>query len=198
MPHHHSTVAVFATHESAEAAIRRLSEADFPIERLSIIGRGYETEEQVVGFVNLGDRVKLWGKNGAVWGGLWGLLSAGVFMTFPVIGPVVVLGHLAAMVFGALEGAVVIGSLGALGGALASIGVPNDSVLRYEQDLRAENFLVVVHGSEAEAQRAKGLLTAGDASRVEVHAPKAAATPTTSHVEQASPVVDPITSQGVL
>ena len=186
MPHHHSTVAVFATHESAEAAIRRLSEADFPIERLSIIGRGYETEEQVVGFVNLGDRVKLWGKN------------AGVFLSFPVIGPVVVLGHLAAMVFGALEGAVVIGSLGALGGALASLGVPNNSVLRYEQDLRAENFLVVVHGSEAEAQRAKGLLTAGDASRVEVHAPKAAATPTTSHVEQASPVVDPITSQGVL
>ena len=184
MIHNHSTVGVFNTHESAEAAIRRLSEVSFPINQLSIIGKGYETEEQVVGFFNLGDRVKLWGKNGALWGGLWGLLSAGVFMTFPVIGPVVVLGHLAAMVFGALEGAVVIGGLGALAGALASIGVPNDSVLRYEQDLRAENFLVVVHGSQAEAQRAQGLLASAEASRVEVHTPQSAGVPTASPVAQ--------------
>ena len=47
MTHDHSTVAVFNTHASAEAGIRRLSEAGFPIERLSIIGKGYETEEQV-------------------------------------------------------------------------------------------------------------------------------------------------------
>ena len=54
MTHDHSTVAVFDTHASAEAAIRRLSGAGFPIERLSIIGKGYETEEHVVGFFNLG------------------------------------------------------------------------------------------------------------------------------------------------
>ncbi len=196
MTHDHSTVAVFNNHASAEAAIRSLSEAGFPIERLSIIGKGYETEEQVVGFFNLGDRVKLWGKNGALWGGLWGLLSAGVFMTFPVIGPVVVLGHLAAMVFGALEGAAVVGSLGALGGALASIGVPNNSVLRYEQDLRAESFLVVVHGSEVEAQRAEGLLTAGDASRVDLHTPQAAGAATTHAAEHASPAGSSGTTQG--
>jgi hypothetical protein len=188
MNHDHSTVALFNTHASAESAIRCLSEAGFPIERLSIIGRGYQTEEQVVGLFNLGDRVKLWGKNGALWGGLWGLLSAGFFMTFPVFGSVVVLSHLAAMVFGALEGAVVVGGLGALAGALASIGVPNYSVLQYELDLRAKNFLVVVHGSEAEAQRAKGLLTAGDASRVEIHRPHAAGAATTDAAGNAGPV----------
>lgn len=185
MTHDHSTVAVFNAHAPAEAAIRRLSEAGFPIERLSIIGQGYQTEEQVVGFFNLGDRVKLWGKNGALWGGLWGLLSAGVFMTVPLIGPVVVLGHLAVMVFGALEGAVVVGGLGAVAGALASIGVPNDSVLRYEQDLRAENFLVVVHGSEAEAQRAQGMLQAGEATRVEIHAPLTSSAATAGHATHA-------------
>ena len=196
MTHDHSTVAVFNTHASAEAAIRRLSEAGFPIERLSIIGKGYETEEQVVGFFNLGDRVKLWGKNGALWGGLWGLLTAGVFMTVPLVGPVVVLGHLATMVFGALQGAAVVGGLGAVAGALASIGVPNDSVLRYEQDLRAENFLVVVHGSEAEAQRAQGLLTAGDASRVAIHTPQAAGAATASAAPHPSPVASPVANHG--
>ena len=54
MTQDHSTVAVFNTHASAEAGIHRLSEADFPIERLSIMGKGYETEEQVVDFLNLG------------------------------------------------------------------------------------------------------------------------------------------------
>ena len=190
MTHDHSTVAVFNTHASAESAIRRLSEAGFPIERLSIIGKGYETEEQVVGFFNLGDRVKLWGKNGALWGGMWGLLTAGVFMTVPLVGPVVVLGHLATMVFGALQGAALVGGLGAVAGALASIGVPNDSVLRYEQDLRAENFLVVVHGSEAEAQRAQGLLTAGDASRVAIHTPQDAGAATASAAPHPSPVAN--------
>jgi hypothetical protein len=180
MIHEHSTVAVFQAHAPAEAAIRRLSQAGFPIERLSIIGKGYQTEEQVVGFFNLADRVKLWGKNGALWGGLWGLLTAGVFMTVPLIGPVVVLGHLAAMVFGALEGAVVVGGLGAVGAALASIGVPNDSVLRYQQDLKAENFLVVVHGSEAEALRAQGMLNGGEATSVEIHAAPATSAATTS------------------
>ena len=196
MTHDYSTVAVFNTHASAEAAIRRLSEAGFPIERLSIIGKGYETEEQVVGFFNLGDRVKLWGKNGALWGGLWGLLTAGVFMTVPLVGPVVVLGHLATMVFGALQGAAVVGGLGAVAGALASIGVPKDSVLRYEQDLRAENFLVVVHGSEAEAQRAQGLLTAGDASRVAIHTPQAAGAATASAAPHPSPVASPVANHG--
>jgi hypothetical protein len=99
-----------------------------------------------------------------------GLLTAGVFMTVPLVGSVIVLGHLGAMVFGALEGAAVVRGLGAIGGALASIGVPKDGVLRHEQDLRAEKFLVVVHGAAEEARRANVLLSAGDATRLEIHA----------------------------
>ena len=63
MTHDHSTVAVFNTHTCAEAAIRRWSEVGFPIERLGIICKGYETGRQVVDFFNLGERVKLKGNN---------------------------------------------------------------------------------------------------------------------------------------
>lgn len=169
MTHQHSTVAVFDAHAQAEAAVRRLGQAGYPIDRLSIIGRGYETEEQVVGFYNLGDRVRLWGKNGAVWGGLWGLFATGVFMTTPVLGPLLVLGHIGAMVVGALEGAALAGGLGVLGGALASIGVPKDSVLRYEEALRADKFLVVVHGTPEDAKRAQDLLADANAVSVETY-----------------------------
>lgn len=169
MDHEHSTVAVFDSHDAAQAAIQRLSQSGFPIGQLSIVGRGYHTEEQVVGFYNAGDRVRLWGKNAALWGGLWGLMTTGLYMSVPVVGPVIVLGHLATMVIGMLEGAAVIGSVGAIGGALASIGIPKDSVLRYEQALRAEKFLVIVHGTADEARSAREVLSDAQATAVQMH-----------------------------
>lgn len=54
MTHEHSTVAVFNAHGSAEPATSRLSKEGFPIERLRIIGKAYQTEEQVVRFFNQG------------------------------------------------------------------------------------------------------------------------------------------------
>jgi hypothetical protein len=65
------------------------------------VGKGYHTDEKVIGFYNLGDRIRLWGKNGAFWGGLWGLFASGLLMTVPFIGPVVVLSHLGIMLIGA-------------------------------------------------------------------------------------------------
>jgi myo-inositol catabolism protein IolC len=62
---------------------------------------------------------------------------------FDANGPVeVAIRSSAAMAFLALQGAVVISRFGAVAvaGALASIGVPHDRVLRYEQKLRAETL----------------------------------------------------------
>ena len=91
-----SVIAVFADHLAAEAAVKELSAAGFEMKHLSIVGKGYHTDEKVVGFYNVGDRIKFWGKRGAFWGGLWGLFFGGLFMTIPVVGHVVVLGYLAA------------------------------------------------------------------------------------------------------
>ncbi|NOT39535.1 MAG: DUF1269 domain-containing protein, partial [Alphaproteobacteria bacterium] len=66
-------VAVFADHRGAESAIRKLAEGGLEIKHFSIVGKGYHSEEKVVGFYNTGDSVKFWGTNGAMWGGLWGL-----------------------------------------------------------------------------------------------------------------------------
>jgi hypothetical protein len=45
------------------------------MKNLSVVGKGYHTEEKVIGFYNVGDRVKFWGSRGAFWGGLWGLTN---------------------------------------------------------------------------------------------------------------------------
>jgi hypothetical protein len=47
---------------------------------------------------------------------------------------------LAAWIAGALEGAVVLGGLSALGAGLCSIGIPKDSALQYEAALKADKF----------------------------------------------------------
>jgi len=137
---------------------------------ISVVGKGYHTEENVVGFYNIGDRVKFWGGRGAFWGGLWGLFFGGLFITVPVVGHVIVLGYLAAAAISAVEGAAVVGGLSALGAALYSIGIPKDSVIEYETALKADNFLVMAHGTAAEIGRAKAILDTTTPSRLYVHA----------------------------
>lgn len=52
----------------------------------------------------------------------------------------------------------IVGKLSALGGALASMGIPEDSVLRYETALKADKFVVIAHGTSAEAEQAREIL----------------------------------------
>ena len=169
MTKHNAIVAVFTDHNAAEDAVRKLAEGGLDIKNFSIVGKGYHTEEKVVGFYNAGDRIMFWGQNGAMWGGLWGLFFGGIMMTVPVIGSVVVLGHLAAMVFAAIQGAVVVGGLSAIGAAIFSIGIPEDSVLQYEAALKADGFLVVAHGDVEEMARAKAILETLHPASLDLH-----------------------------
>ena len=174
MPQDTAVDAVYAHHDIAEAAVRQVAEAGLDMRQLTIIGRGYHTEEQVIGLYSTGDRVKFWGSRGALWGGLWGLLFGGLMLAVPVVGPVMVLGSLAATGFtaiaGAVEGAVVVGGLGARGGALVSIGVPERSVLAYEQVLKADRFLVVANGSISDMEQVNVLLQTGGPTQIDLHA----------------------------
>jgi heat induced stress protein YflT len=172
-----TVVAVFADHGAAESAVKELIAANFEKKNLSVVGKGYHTDEKVAGFYNTGDRVKFWGVRGAFWGGLWGLFLGGLFMTIPVVGHVIVLGYLASVAIVAVQNAVVVGGLSALGAALYSIGIPKDSVIQYETAVKADRFLVMAHGTAKEMARAKAILGTANPSRIDVHAGVKAAEP---------------------
>ena len=172
-----TVIAVFTNHQAAEGAVKELAASGFEMKNLSVVGKGYQTDEKVVGFYNAGDRIKFWGVRGAFWGGFWGLFFGGLFMTVPVVGRVIVLGYLATMAISAIESAVVVGGLSALGAALYSIGVPKDSVLLYETAVKSDSFLVMAHGAAAEVARAKAILAPMNPSRLDVHAGLKSATP---------------------
>ena len=172
-----TVIAVFADRNSAEAAVKKLTAAGFEMKNLSVVGKGYQTDEKVVGFYNSGDRIKFWGTHGAMWGGLWGLFFGGLFLSVPVVGHVVVLGYLASMVFYGIENAIVVGGLSALGAAIYGIGVPKDSVIQYETAVKADSFLVMAHGPAEEVTRAETILGTLKPSRLDVHAGAKAAKP---------------------
>jgi uncharacterized membrane protein len=169
MSEKNSVVATFESHERAEGAIRELHQSGFDMKTLSIIGKDYHTEENVVGYYNSGDRMKYWGKLGACWGGFWGMLFGSAFFWLPGIGTVLVAGPLVVWIVGALESAAVAGGLSALGAALFSIGIPNDSVLQYETHVKNGKLLLVLHGTTEEVERAKDLLDQSDANSTTVH-----------------------------
>jgi hypothetical protein len=102
--------------------------------------------------------MKYWGKTGAFWGGIWGWLFGSAFFFIPGIGPLVMAGPLVGWIVGALEGAVVVGGLSALGAGLYSSGFAKDSILKYETALKAGKYVVIAHGSEADAIQAKEIL----------------------------------------
>jgi hypothetical protein len=164
-----SVVAVFADHPMADAAVKKLTSAGFEMKSLSVVGKGYHTEEKVVGFYNMGDRVKFWGTRGAFWGGLWGMFFGGLFMSIPVVGHVVILGFLAAAIVTGVENAIFVGGLSALGAALFSVGIPKNSVVQYESAVKADGFLVMAHGTAEEMSRAKAILSAVNPSVLDLH-----------------------------
>lgn len=161
-------VAIFDNHSSAENAVRELQRSGFDMKKLSIIAKGYQTEEHPVGFYTTGDRIKYWGSGGALWGGLWGMLFGAAFFWVPGIGPLAIGGPFVAILVGALEGAAVVGGISALGAALASIGMPKDRIIRFETAVRADKYVVIAHGNADEVTNAREILERVKASSLDV------------------------------
>jgi uncharacterized membrane protein len=164
-----SVVAIYEKHTEAEAAVKQLERAGFDMQTLSIVGKSYHTEEHVMGYFNAGDRMLFWGQQGAFWGALWSILFGSAFIIVPGVGPLLVAGPLVAWMLTVLEGAAVVGGVSALGGALASIGIPNDSIVQYETEIKAGKFMMVVNGTREEISRAEATLSGTGSMQVETH-----------------------------
>ncbi len=154
-----SVVAVYPSHMAAETAVKALQLAGFDMKKLSIVGRDHHTDEHIVGYYNTGDRMKVWGRSGAFWGGLWGMLFGSAFFWIPTVGPLLVAGPLVGWIVTALEGAAVVGGVSAIGAALYSAGIPKNSVLKYETALKTGSYVLVAHGGADETAHAREILT---------------------------------------
>ncbi len=157
MPNENGVIAIFSTHSQAERAVRKMQQSGFDMKKLSIVGKNYETDEAVLGYYNMGERASAWGKQGAFWGGLWGLIVGSAILFVPGVGPVTVAGTFVSALLGGLEGAVLVGGLSAFGAALFSLGVPKNTIVKYEEALKAGEFLVIAHGTNLDLIQARDM-----------------------------------------
>jgi hypothetical protein len=174
MTKNNSIVAIFKSHIEAETAVKELQQSGFDMKKLSIVGRDYHTDENVIGYYNAGDRMKYWGELGAFWGGFWGLLFGSGFFLIPGVGPLLVAGPLVSWIVGALEGAAVVGGLSALGAGLYSMGIPKDSILQYETAVKSGKYVVIAHGSDAETTHAREIINRTNPEALQEHQPACA------------------------
>jgi len=146
-----------------------LQAAGVDMKSLSIAGKNLHNEEHVIGYYNAGDRMKYWGTVGAFWGGFWGLLFGSAAFAIPGIGPILVAGPLVGWILAALESAVVVGGVSAVGAGLVSIGIPKDSVIKYEVALKSDKFLLIVHGTQDAVYAARIILDGTDCESQDFH-----------------------------
>lgn len=151
-------IAVYDSHIPAESTIRDLSRAGFDMKKLSIIGKRYRAEEHALGFYSTGDRITASGGTGGFWDAVWSLLAGPAVSVVPQVGLVAAAGPFGLALIAACNSAVVAGGVSALVAALVSLGISKDQAVKYEADVKAHRFLVLVYGSAADIARARSLL----------------------------------------
>jgi hypothetical protein len=132
---------------------------------LSIVAKDSHTDQHAVGY--------------------WGLLVGSGFFAIPGIGRVLVAGPLVDWIVGALEGAPAAGRLSVIGAGLYGIGVPKNSVVKYEMAVKANKFLLMVHGTAPEVERARGIIAVTWPINVTLHSAEVAgaATPRSRYID---------------
>lgn len=139
--------AVFKEQKQIDDVIRRLLDRGVPRDHISVMGRNFQSETRIAGFISKKDVILGGLRTGAVFGSLFGSflsLLTGVGVLFiPFVGPIVAAGPIGAVLLGAASGAIA-GSAGAgLVSVLTTLGMPEDKAAIYQTRLQAGEFLVM-------------------------------------------------------
>ena len=101
--------AVFKEKEQLDGVIRRLLDRGVPQDRISVMGKNFQSKTRIAGFISKKDVILGGLRSGAIFGSLFGSflsLLTGVGVLFiPFVGPVVAAGPLGAVLLGAASGA---------------------------------------------------------------------------------------------
>ena len=163
----HICVAIYLTSDQADEAFSRLRVEQFSMDLLSFMGRDYW--HQMLGSRNAGERFIYRGKQGPFWKRLWSLMPGwGVFWFFPD-GPVLVAGPMVRSIIATQEQRSDEAQATGFQSGLSGIGIPEASLVQYEQALMGDKILVFVQGTLEEIQRAQSVLNETKAINHTVH-----------------------------
>jgi len=149
----------------AEQIIERLQVEGFPNSDISILLPDKEGKHEIgpIKATKAPEGATTGVATGGVAGGVIGLLAGIGALAIPGVGPLIAAGPIMA----ALSGAAVGGASGGVIGALIGFGIPEIEAKRYEDRLRAGNYLVAVHAhNDTEEDRAREIFKNADAEDI--------------------------------
>ncbi|NET32302.1 MAG: hypothetical protein F6K19_09885 [Cyanothece sp. SIO1E1] len=162
-------IAVLSDRIQAEAAYSALEKAEFPMEQISILGRGYMSADEF-GLIDPNEQALKQAKFMAYWLVPFGFVAGVAFSlstnlsTFAWAGEIG--NHLIGGLLGAGSGA--LGSLFAGGGVGLIVG--GGDALPYRNRLNAGKYLVAIKGSQSMTNRAARLLSQFEPENIQGYA----------------------------
>lgn len=163
--------AVFKEQDQIDTVIRRLLDRGVPRDHISVMGRNFQSETRISGFITKRDVILGGLRTGAVFGSLFGSLLSlltGVGVLFiPFVGPIVAAGPIGAILLGAASGAIA-GSAGAgLVSVLMTLGMPEDKATVYQTRLQAGDYLLMAEVAVNQVEELRALIE--NAGGEEIH-----------------------------
>ena len=143
--------AVFDDPDSAKGLVERLIEEDFPMDQISLLHRAGGEGDDFLGiaYTDERERIKVWGKYGALWGAVGGLLAGATgLLLIPGVGALLVVGPLLDIIAGAtigtgvMAGAAVVTRLTI---ALRRMGMPEDKLQALHQAIMDGKTVLILH-----------------------------------------------------
>lgn len=140
--------AIFQEERQIDNVVRRLIDRGIPKENISVMGRNFQSETRITGFISKRDVILGGLRSGAIFGSLFGsflsLLSGVGVLFIPFVGPVVAAGPIGAVLLGAASGAIA-GSAGVgLVSVLTALGMPEEEAALYQTQLQAGEFVMML------------------------------------------------------
>jgi hypothetical protein len=169
MPRNYLFVAICNTRTEGESAIREIQNSGIDMMRLSFLGRDYRAKDKLIGRYQSGDHTRYWENLSAFGDGVWGLLSGIALFHIPETGPFLAGGPVASAIIGALEGSPTVRGLSAIGSGLHIIGIPRDSILKYERAIKGDKYLIIAQGVEEEITAIKAIIKDNGAVEFDLH-----------------------------
>ena len=165
LEHHKRAIGIFSSRQDAEVAIQELKNSKFPMDKVSVIGRNIEQQEEKIvtetsdsNDKNTDGGAVTGAVAGGVLGGFSGLLAGLVTLAIPGIGPIVLAGAGVATLVSTLAGGAIGAATGSLIAGLMSLEISEEQAKVYSERVSRGEYLVIVDGTEAEISSAEGIL----------------------------------------
>ena len=160
-----SVFGIVKSHSQAEQIVERLQSAGFPSSEISVLLPDNQGKHDIghVKATKAPEGATTGATAGGVTGGVLGLLAGIGALAIPGVGPLIAAGPIMA----ALSGAAIGGTAGGVVGGLIGLGIPEIEAKRYEEKLKAGNYLIAVHTHDGDQEdRAKEIFKNADAEDI--------------------------------